>query len=197
VLKNVKLLVLMDKTINLPIEKKLMYRLLLLIVVGGLLAITGCKKDDGVYGPSQVKAQAAIDEQLIQQYMAANNLTGKFTKGINKPDSTGLWYMITKDTTTTTLYSSSSLITVGYTGRIIPSGNVFIQTGDIHPAFTLSQIIKGWSICLPKCKKGGSIRILMASRYAYGPYAQPNIGKTGLPANAVLDFEISVYDVAN
>lgn len=194
----------MDKTINLPFQKILMHRLLLILCVG-MLAITSCKKTDGVYGIVQVKAQAAIDDKVITDYMTANNLTGKFTRAIK--DSSGLWYMITKDTTTATLYSSSTLVTVGYAGRLISSTDLseteFIRTADIHPAFTLGQMIKGWNLCIPNCKKGGSIRILMASRYAYGPYAQPDIGTTptggaiGLPANAVLDFDINIYDVTN
>ena len=105
--------------------------------------------------------------------------------------------MITNNTSDATLYSSSTTITVGYTGRCIKSATVdsaFIKTAAFHPSFTLGQVIRGWSLCIPKCKKGGSIRIIMASRYAYGPYAQPVLG---LPANAVLDFDISLYDVVN
>ena len=47
---------------------------------------------------------------------------------------------------------------------------------------------------LKALKKGGKIRVLAASRYAYGPYPQDGIG---LPANSVVDFEIELLDVTN
>ncbi len=191
-LKNVKLLVLKDKTINLPFEKELMHRLLLFIGLG-VLVLAGCKKENAtVTSSTAINAQAAEDDKIIQSYLAANNLTAKFAKA-NK-DSTGLYYMITKDTTTTTLYSSSTLVTVGYVGRVLPDDYVFIQTNTFHPSFTLSQMIRGWNTCIPFCKKGGAIRIIMASRYAYGPYAQDSLK---LKPNSVLDFDINVYDVTN
>lgn len=201
-LKSVKLLVLRDKTINLPSQKKLMHRLLLMMMLSAIL-FAGCKKDNSnVSSPSAVAAQAAVDDQIIKQYMAANNLsisgnalTG-FKSAFSSQDSTGLYYMITSNGSTATLYSSSTLITVGYSGRVLPADTVFIdRTGSIHPSFTLSQMIRGWNLCIPHCNKGGTIRILMASRFAYGPFAQPN---ANLPKpNSVLDFTISIYDVTN
>jgi len=174
-----------------------MHRLLLMGFFIGVAVLIGCKKDSGVVSTSTaITAQAVKDDARIQSYIAANNLQGKFMPAVK--DSTGLYYMITRDTTDATLYSSSTLVTVGYTGSVINTDNatesVFTQTGNIHPSFTLGQVIRGWSLCIPHCNKGGTIRILMASRYAYGPYAQPNYG---LKPNSVLDFTITLYDVTN
>jgi FKBP-type peptidyl-prolyl cis-trans isomerase FkpA len=83
---------------------------------------------------------------------------------------------------------------VGYTGRQLTSGKVFAQTNNFHPSYILGQVIRGWQLGIPQIKKGGVIRLFVPSRYAYGPYAQP---LTGLPANAVLDFDIKLYDITN
>jgi FKBP-type peptidyl-prolyl cis-trans isomerase FkpA len=63
-------------------------------------------------------------------------------------------------------------------------------------------VIRGWQMGIPLVKKGGIVRLLIPSRYAYGPNAQPQLGvtfglKDGLPANAVLDFDIQLYDITN
>ena len=49
---------------------------------------------------------------------------------------------------------------------------------------------------------GGEVRLIMASRYAYGHVAHAELGPQydlphGLPANAILDFRIRLYDVTN
>ncbi|XHR93659.1 FKBP-type peptidyl-prolyl cis-trans isomerase [Mucilaginibacter sp. UC70_90] len=55
-------------------------------------------------------------------------------------------------------------------------------------------VIKGWQLGIPQIKPGGKVRLLIPSRYAYGPYAQDSIH---LPANSVLDFQIQLYNVTN
>ncbi len=193
-LKNVKLLVLIDKTINLPFQKKLMHRLLLVSLLS-IMLFAGCKKDTGsVSSRTAIAAQAAIDDKIITNYIAANHLAN-FRSAFKSKDSTGLYYRLDDSSATATLYSSSTLVTVGYTGRVLPADTVFTQTANIYPSFTLGEMIRGWSLCIPQCNKGGTIRILMASRFAYGPYPQPN---ANLPkANSVLDFTITLYDVTN
>lgn len=183
----------MDKTINLPFQKKLMRRLLYILVLGALF-FAGCKKDGSI--ANQAKAQAAIDDQIITDYLATNKLTGSFTKAI--ADSSGLWYSVTNPGTEKALYSTSTRITVGYTGRVLGSmGNPFVKTDTFHPSFSIGETIKAWSQCIPKSQvgKNGTIRIITASRYAYGPYDQ--LQTLGLRANSVLDFEITVYDIIN
>ena len=79
---------------------------------------------------------------------------------------------------------------------------VFAKTDNIHPSYRLSEVIRGWRVGIPQIKKGGVVRLLLPSRYAYGPFAQPELGKAygltdGLPASAVLDFDITLYDIVN
>jgi len=163
----------------------------ILIICLCVWAFTGCKKE--VDSVKQAKEQATIDDALIQKYINDNKLDAVKVQ-IGRADTTGIWYIITRPGTVATYFTSSSLLTVGYTGRVLTTGTVFTQTGDFHPSYHLGDMIKGWQLGIAnsKIQKGGAIRLLIASRYAYGPFAQEDI-----PANSVLDFDIELYDVTN
>ncbi|MFD2325903.1 FKBP-type peptidyl-prolyl cis-trans isomerase [Mucilaginibacter galii] len=172
----------------------------LLLLCWCLLLFTACSKvdDPAVVNPDQ----AAIDDKLLADYVAGNGLAGKAVKvKVGTQDTVGVYYVVEKQGTVNTLYSLSSNITVAYTGKVLTTGEVIAEVGatGVHPAFVLGQTIKGWQLGLlnGKVNKGGIIRILMASRYAYGPFAQPQLGKNGLPPNSVLDFTIQIFDVTN
>lgn len=149
----------------------------------------GCIKSTGDL--EKYKAQAVIDDKIVTDYIAANNLTGKALKAT---DTSGVYYIIIRQGLGNDLYTASTQVTVGDTGRLLTTGKVFYQTNAFHPSYTLQQTILGWQLGLPKIKKGGIIRLLIPSRYAYGPYEQTQYN---LPANAVLDFRIQVYDITN
>lgn len=165
----------------------------LLIICLCVFAFAGCKKSDD--GLKAVQEQANIDDDLIRNYISANHLNATKVM-IGKADTTGIWYINTTIGTDNTLFTSSSLLTIGYTCRLFSTGAVFTQTDSFHPAFHLGDMIRGWQygINQSKIKKGGKIRLLIASRYAYGPYPQPALG---LPANAILDCDIELFDVTN
>ncbi|QJD95522.1 peptidylprolyl isomerase [Mucilaginibacter robiniae] len=151
----------------------------------------GCKKVDD---PAVVNSnQSAIDDQLITDYITANNLTAE---KLSPSDTTGIRYIVLQKGTTSSVYTSSTQITVGYSAYKLGSSTSFQQTGTYHPSFALGEVIKGWQLVLQKgvVNKGGTIRIFIPSRYAYGPYAQTELG---LPANTVLDFTITIFDVTN
>ncbi|NNU33756.1 hypothetical protein HK413_05675 [Mucilaginibacter sp. S1162] len=100
------------------------------------------------------------------------------------------------------MFTRSTKVTIADTGRLLTTGQLFRQTNEFHPSFTLSQVILGWQLGIPKIKKGGIVRLLIPSRYAYGPNPQPTVGveyglKDGLPPNAILDFNIRLYDITN
>jgi FKBP-type peptidyl-prolyl cis-trans isomerase FkpA len=164
-----------------------------LIICLCVLAFAGCKKS--TEGAKQAQVQAEIDDKLIKDYIAKNNLTATKVM-IGSQDTTGVWYINTVTGTENTLFTNSSLLTVGYTGRVLGSSTVFIQTNTYHPSYHLGDMIRGWQFGIIKSqiRKGGKIRLLIASRYAYGPYDQPTLG---IPANSVLDFDIELFDVTN
>jgi len=93
-----------------------------------------------------------------------------------------------------TVFTTSTQVTVGDTGKLLSTGKVFTETNNFHPSYVLGQVILGWQLGLPKVNQGGIVRLLIPSRYAYGPNPQTSVG---LPANAILDFDIQLYDVTN
>jgi len=170
---------------------------LLIICCLSLFALSACKKANG--DVAQIKEQAAKDDQLLRDYIAQNGLSGvaKQVKPLgSNVDTIGVWYIVSNPGTGSNVIANSSLITVGYTGKILTTGTVFASTDTFHPAYTLGNLIKGWQLGLTYSgvKKGGKVRLLMASRYGYGPYDQPNLN---LPANSVLDFDIDIFDITN
>jgi FKBP-type peptidyl-prolyl cis-trans isomerase FkpA len=151
--------------------------------------IVGCAK--GTDGAVNAKAQAAADDKIIANYIASNNLTGKAQK-VN--DTSGVYYIVLQPGSGNDLFTQSTQVTVGDTGRLLTTGAVFSETNAFHPSFVLQQVIVGWQLGIPKIKKGGIVRLLIPSRDAFGQYAQKQIG---LPANAILDFDIQLYDITN
>jgi len=167
----------------------------LLILCWCVLLFTACNK---VEDPAIINTdQVGIDSVIIKNYLADNNLTNiaKKVKNINgRPDTITVYYIIEKPSTVSTLYSPSSRVTLGYTGRALNSATPFAQSGDIPPSFVLGDVLRGWQFGIPMVNKGGIIRLIFASRYGYGPYAQPVLG---LSPNSILDFRIEVFDVTN
>ncbi len=165
-------------------KQKGMQRIVLLLLFS--IILLACNKNNDVV--AQVKAQAIVDDNIIDQYLSKHNLTA------TKIDTTGVRYIINTPGNINSLYTSSTSITVGYSGVLLSTGQTFVQTGNIHPSFILGQVIRGWQLGIPKVTQGGTITLFVPSRQAYGPYAQSDYN---LPANAVLIFTITVYKVTN
>jgi len=161
--------------------------LLALFVI--IIGFGACKKTTDPL--IQYNAQKAIDDKIIADYLAAN-------PGLNakRIDTSGVFYSIKagEEGSGNDLFTSSTQVTVGYTGRILTSQLVIAQTNDFHPSYRLSDVIRGWQLGIPKIKKNGKIRLFIPSRYAYGPFPQDSLH---LPANSVLDFDIQLYNVIN
>lgn len=186
VLKNVKLPFFYYKRINLPFEKMNRLLVLLLLLMAGLGA---CKKSADPL--VQYKIQAGIDDKIISDYVAAHP-----EDSAKRIDTSGVYYIVKtgEGGAGNDLFTSSTTITVGFTGQILTTGYTFAQTSNFHPSYTLGSVIRGWQLGIPEIKKGGKVRLLVPSRYAYGPYAQDSIH---LPANSVLDFNIQLYNITN
>jgi FKBP-type peptidyl-prolyl cis-trans isomerase FkpA len=170
-----------------------MNRILLVLLLFSA-CLSGCSKSNDV--PAQVRAQAAIDDKIITTYFKTNNLTASVVDSSGV--STGVYYIIDTLGTGSSLYTSSTQVTVGYNGRVLTPegtvGSIFAQTNNFHPSFVLGQVIRGWQLGIPKVAQGGTITLYIPSKYAYGPFAQSQLG---LPANAILIFNITVYSITN
>ncbi len=150
--------------------------------------MAGCSKDQT--GLEHYKQQAAIDDKIVADYIKANGLDS--AKRVS--DTCGVYYILIEPGQGNDLYTSSTYVTVADTAKVLGQATPFYQTDNFHPSYQLSQVILGWRLGIPKVHRGGLIRLLVPSRYAYGPYPQPNYK---LSANAILDFNIRVYNITN
>lgn len=91
---------------------------------------------------------------------------------------------------------SSDTVTVDYTGAVAATGVVFQSSKDSgqHVSFGLNQVIKGWTEGVPGMKVGGTRRLLIPAAEAYG--ANPP-ASSGIPANADLVFDITLYKIGS
>jgi FKBP-type peptidyl-prolyl cis-trans isomerase FkpA len=85
-------------------------------------------------------------------------------------------------------------VTVDYTGAVAATGIIFQSSKDSGQpvSFPLEGVIKGWTDGLPGMKAGGTRRLVIPADQAYG--ANPPAG-SGIPANAPLVFDITLYSV--
>ncbi|WP_395803332.1 FKBP-type peptidyl-prolyl cis-trans isomerase [Daejeonella sp.] len=142
------------------------------------LSLGSCSKNDD-YDPAK---QAELDEALIVKFIADNKITAV-------RHQSGVYYQILSPGTGSVTYTANTVVTAKYTGRLL-NGFIFDQTTTQIPSFPLGNVIVGWQIGVPLIQKGGKIRLLIPSNYAYGRNAAGQI-----PANSVLDFDIELTDV--
>lgn len=164
--------------------------LLILLLVAACFA--SCKK--GYDAVQLERDQAVVDDGIIQDYIDSHNLRDKVQEVDSVDVKTGIYIIPLNPGTGSDVFTNSTRITVSYTAKILTTGVVFAQSNDFHPSFTLGETLRAWKLSIPKIKKGGKIRILSPSRYAYGPYPQTDLG---LPENSVVDFEVELLDVTN
>jgi FKBP-type peptidyl-prolyl cis-trans isomerase FkpA len=165
----------------------------LLILLLSVVCLSSCKK--GYDAVAEERTQADIDDKIIQDYIAGTPGLGAKIKQVDSAGiKTGVYYVELKEGSGNALFTNSTRITIDYTSRKLLTGEVFAQSNNFHPSFTLGEVLRAWKLGIPQTKKGGTIRIIAASRYVYGPYDQPDIN---LPKNSVVDFEIKLLDVTN
>lgn len=150
------------------------------------ILFAGCVKTQSTL--EVYRAQAAIDDKIVTQYIQSHNLTS--AKKVT--DTSGAYYMVLDTGKGNDIFTASTQITVGDTCRLLTTGQVVEETNDFHPSYVMGQVILGWQLGIPKIKRGGRIRLILPSRYAYGPSTQENI-----PQNAILDFTVQLYDILN
>jgi FKBP-type peptidyl-prolyl cis-trans isomerase FkpA len=151
---------------------------LLILLLSMTLGLGACTKSND-FDPAK---QAELDDALILKFIAEKKISAI-------KHSSGVYYQILEPGTGSKIYSGSTLITAKYSGRFL-NGSVFDQTTTMALSFPLGNVIVGWQIGVPLIQKGGKIRLLIPSQYAYGRNPTGSI-----PANSVLDFDIELVDV--
>lgn len=144
-----------------------------------VICLSSCQK---VYTSKLKVSQAEIDDQKIQDYIAANNITGMVK------DATGIYYKILIQGTTPNP-RSNSIVKVTYSFAYlngVSAGTVEGQNAQ------LTSFIRGIQIALPKIGTGGRMQLLVPSGLAYGAVSNNNI-----PENSVLNYTLDLIGIAN
>jgi FKBP-type peptidyl-prolyl cis-trans isomerase FkpA len=134
-------------------------------------------------------AQLPMDDKMLQDYFAKNNL---------KPTKTasGLYYSITKPGSGPQITAGQS-VTMNYTGKTL-DGKTFDSNMDdeFHHKQPFSflvgrgQVIRGWDEGVMLLKKGSKATFYVPSPLAYGPTGNP----PAIAPNTVLTFDVEVVD---
>lgn len=134
-------------------------------------------------------AQNQIDDKLMQEYFAKNNISPMKT-------ASGIYYVIAKEGAGATP-TQGQKVTVNYTGKTLDGvtfdSNVDPNFQHVQPfTFTIGkgEVIPGWDEGIALLKKGGKATLFIPSSLAYGPAAQGNIA-----ANSVLMFDVEMTNI--
>lgn len=147
--------------------KQIAFTLLLISVIG----LVSCRKKGTELNISQ------YDSQQIQNYMAANGLTGVMKRDMSGGDTTGMYYQpILSGDTTQPLNDTTKVSMVfslrSFDGKYINTDTLENHYCDYIGHITSGGLPAGLRIALLNDLKynGGSMRILIPSRMAYGLY---------------------------
>jgi FKBP-type peptidyl-prolyl cis-trans isomerase FkpA len=150
-----------------------------LVFLALVTTLTACKKE-----PQGCKNVDPKDEEAqLLAYAAQNGFA------VTKHTS-GIYYQILTQGSGTapTLYSK---IYITYTGKLLTGATFDSQSNPSLTGWQLNQLIEGWKIGLPLIQKGGHIRLLIPSAYAYGCTG----AGTSIASNSPLFFDINLIDV--
>ena len=156
---------------------KLKYVLFLCLMI--ITALGSCKSEKGI----TFEEQLAADELRIKDFVEKNNIPAI-------RHESGLYYQIIEPGSGTLVYTANTSITAKYNLRLL-NGSTVPQPAE-PLTFSLGGVILGWQIGIPLIQKGGKIRLIVPSGYAYGTQ-----GQNGIPSNSILDFDIELVDAKN
>jgi FKBP-type peptidyl-prolyl cis-trans isomerase FkpA len=125
--------------------------------------------------------QKAKDEKTITDYLSSNNIKAE-------KDTAGIHYVI---------YNNAggkkpaveNCVEVKYHGKFLKDGKTFDKNDNI--AFSLQQVIRGWTLSIPKLGIGDSATFYIPSTLAYGPRGIPG----AIPPDAILVFDVTLLNV--
>lgn len=149
---------------------------ILMLMAAMAMFFAACDKDD-----DDAEKQARIDEQVIQDYLEANNINAT-------RHESGMYYLIDDegDGETPTAYSTVEIFYKGY----FTDGSIFDQTTVGPATFPLQNLITGWQIGIPLIKEGGSITLFLPSALGYGER-----GSKSVPPNTVIFFDVDLITI--
>lgn len=157
-----------------------------LLFFAALGAFTSCEEE---YKPFDPVEQRETDDRLIQEYLKANNVD---MSTVTKTNS-GLYYQPLEAGTGAKVESGDN-VEVHYTGTLL-DGTKFDSSYDRNETFVVrpvgaGRVILGWDEGLKLMRVGEKARLYIPSHLGYGRNPQG-----GIPANAVLLFDVEVISV--
>jgi FKBP-type peptidyl-prolyl cis-trans isomerase len=140
------------------------------------LQMTAAKKQQ-----ETAEANGKIAKEFLEKNKSADGV--KVTKS-------GLQYIMTKEGTGKAP-TAKDIVKCHYKGTLV-DGKQFDSSYDRgQPAeFPLQGVIPGWTEGIQLMKVGGKIKLFVPPELAYGPN-----GRTGIPPNSVLIFEVELLDI--
>ncbi len=155
-----------------------MRKSILIVSVLSLVFLNACL--DEPTAQRSFEEQLAIDIDLIETYLAENELTAT-------RHSSGIYYVIHNEggEKKPTL---QDVVEVTYTGKLL--SNVVFDSNDQGVEFFLGQLIASWQIMIPLIGEGGRMTIYAPSVYCYGSNPIANI-----PANSCLIFNFELLEI--
>jgi len=140
----------------------------------------------------QARAEKVAKEEIAKQKTASDKLFADLDKNPNvKKTATGLYYEIVTPGTDPKP-TDTDTVTVKYKGTLT-DGTVFDQTDDKDPTrdFPVAGVIPGWTEGLKLIGKGGTIKLYIPAKLAYGENPESPV----IPPGAALIFETSIVDI--
>ena len=133
------------------------------------------------------RSQSALDEKLIQAYIAKNKLT--MTR-----DASGVYYSIATRGVGSVVINKGTTISANYIVRLLDGTVATSVTDGTFSGVTLatSGQPEGWLKVIPMVTAGGKVRMIIPSTLAYG-----NSYSSTITGNAVLDFDVEVLTAIN
>jgi FKBP-type peptidyl-prolyl cis-trans isomerase FkpA len=146
-----------------------------------VLMATGCSKKSEC--PEENTVAPAAEEQMVKDYLAANNITA------TKYKSNMYYQVLTAGTGGSP--NPCSTVSVAYTGKLT-DGHIFDSSPN--SAFNLQGLIKAWIQGIPLIQKGGSIRLFVPPSLGYGNQSITDKSGRVIPGGTLMIFDISLFD---
>ncbi|MEM6803912.1 MAG: FKBP-type peptidyl-prolyl cis-trans isomerase [Bacteroidota bacterium] len=130
--------------------------------------------------------QQKIDREIIEEYVADNNIDGFFTEN-------NIFVSIENEGTGTENPGILSTIEIIYKGYLL-DGTEFDSSEGFPRTFQVFRLIQGWQEGLEYFKEGGVGKLIIPSQFAYRAAGTPN---GAVPGNAVIAFDIELLSFTN
>jgi FKBP-type peptidyl-prolyl cis-trans isomerase FkpA len=132
-----------------------------------IFSFTSCSNETAIEEEVEIEIDYDLQNEIsIQQYILDNNLT------VEKTDS-GLYYSI-EEPGTGIMPLPDSFVTVTYVITNL-NGTVLGKIDNPGESYNLKQVIPGFREGLTLLKEGGSVKLIIPSKLAYGDLGQSNI----------------------